>query len=1019
MARLNAWAVAACVLAANTQAASATSLSCDLDYCGGDAVSTCAVVNAKAECTCIGENTFQENTAEPCTDFCADITCSGVGTCEKVATPSNEANAKNHVCTCDAGYDPLTDCSTSLVTWGPNAWDFIDDTNGNQDWAERCCDTLLTNGRAPAGTNCSIYNYVPVKEPRICEEGGDGLFLPGFVDHWKWSKELRGTLYFIALIYLFAGVAIMADAFMGAIEQITSSDKLRKDEFGRQYITKQWNATVANLTLMALGSSAPEIILSIIEMIGKKYYSGELGPGTIVGSAAFNLMFILGICTAAIPNREDDKLFLPDEDGNTPDGGVGGIRRIEQVGVYTLTAVFSVFAYLWLIVILEGNTREVIDIWEGVVTFSLFAVLTLMAWMLDAKVCCKGTAKVEPDMDVADLEEAKKNPRRRASMKKFFARSQKSDKSDIVKALKASDKAQKKKLVGEDAEEFADRMTADLDLAADEQPKSRAAYRQMATKSSIGGKSKAMREILGPGVSVVNANGDAQSNMGSTLGLQSEVSIKHAQYTCLENCGDVILDVTRFGNADSAITVDYNTIGDTAVADTHYKECTGTLNFAAGETEKQIKVSIIDNDEKKKLHAEGEVHHAVLDYDIAFMVKLNNPRTSTSIDGADVHIRNPYSTVTIVDDDTPGYLTLETDSYRVMENHGALSVKVIRKGGAKGKIVCKYATKDGTAVAPSDYEHTEGKLVFEEGELHHIVTIDIVDDDIYERDETFTFSIFDPTGGGGLGDIQKAVITIENDDEMAGWLDRVTARVNMNRNKFKLAAGSWGEQFQDAVRWPQDDVVSHKIIHICMVFWKVLGATIPPPRIMGGWLCFVYSLGMIGLVTALIGDLAGLFGCVIGLSDQVTAITFVALGTSLPDTFASRMAAVHEKTADAAITNVTGSNSVNVFLGLGVAWMVSAIFWHNNADSAWSFKVSCDVGFDYPAGAFYVKSGSLVFTVLVFCGCAVTTFAVLAFRRMKVGGELGGAGKNVVCGALMLLWAFYVVLSSLKSEGII
>ena len=52
----------------------------------------------------------------------------------------------------------------------------------------------------------------------------------------------------------------------------------------------------------------------------------------------------------------------------------------------------------------------------------------------------------------------------------------------------------------------------------------------------------------------------------------------------------------------------------------------------------------------------------------------------------------------------------------------------------------------------------------------------------------------------------------------------------------------------------------------------------------------------------------------------------MALGTSLPDTFASKIAAVSEKSADNAIGNVTGSNSVNVFLGLGIPWMIAAIY---------------------------------------------------------------------------------------------
>ena len=47
-----------------------------------------------------------------------------------------------------------------------------------------------------------------------------------------------------------------------------------------------------------------------------------------------------------------------------------------------------------------------------------------------------------------------------------------------------------------------------------------------------------------------------------------------------------------------------------------------------------------------------------------------------------------------------------------------------------------------------------------------------------------------------------------------------------------------------------------------------------------------------------------------GLQSSVTAITFVALGTSLPDTFASKASAVNEPTADNSLGNITGSNGV-------------------------------------------------------------------------------------------------------------
>ena len=49
-----------------------------------------------------------------------------------------------------------------------------------------------------------------------------------------------------------------------------------------------------------------------------------------------------------------------------------------------------------------------------------------------------------------------------------------------------------------------------------------------------------------------------------------------------------------------------------------------------------------------------------------------------------------------------------------------------------------------------------------------------------------------------------------------------------------------------------------------------------------GYPCFVVSIAMIGVCTAVIGDVAGHLGCFIYLKDSVNAIAFVALGTSVP-----------------------------------------------------------------------------------------------------------------------------------------
>jgi solute carrier family 8 (sodium/calcium exchanger) len=126
----------------------------------------------------------------------------------------------------------------------------------------------------------------------------------------------------------------------------------------------------------------------------------------------------------------------------------------------------------------------------------------------------------------------------------------------------------------------------------------------------------------------------------------------------------------------------------------------------------------------------------------------------------------------------------------------------------------------------------------------------------------------------------------------------------------------------------QDITTFDGIMHFATIGWKIFFAIIPPAHYAGGVACFVISLVMIGIVTAIVGEFANLFGCVLGIKPAVTAITFVALGTSLPDTFASMVAARQDKHADAAIGNITGSNSVNVFLGLGLPWLIGAL-WEN------------------------------------------------------------------------------------------
>ena len=129
-------------------------------------------------------------------------------------------------------YDPLSD-ETLGVTWSGNG-------------------TALCYDAKNLTTQTVLKSFCGHKDK--CS----GLVLPLFFE-LTWAREARAVLYFVALIYSFLGVSIVADIFMCAIEKITSKTKQiyiasSKDDAPEVIEIPVWNGTVANLTLMALAA---------------------------------------------------------------------------------------------------------------------------------------------------------------------------------------------------------------------------------------------------------------------------------------------------------------------------------------------------------------------------------------------------------------------------------------------------------------------------------------------------------------------------------------------------------------------------------------------------------------------------------------------------------------------------------------------------------------------------------------------------------------------------------------------
>lgn len=68
-----------------------------------------------------------------------------------------------------------------------------------------------------------------------------------------------------------------------------------------------------------------------------------------------------------------------------------------------------------------------------------------------------------------------------------------------------------------------------------------------------------------------------------------------------------------------------------------------------------------------------------------------------------------------------------------------------------------------------------------------------------------------------------------------------------------------------------------------------------------------------------------------------------------------------------------------------------------------------------------VIAGPLEFSVIVFLVVALVCFVVLIFRRIMVGGELGGTpiGRYSSGCFLFFLWFIYILMSTLQAYGII
>jgi len=118
----------------------------------------------------------------------------------------------------------------------------------------------------------------------------------------------------------------------------------------------------------------------------------------------------------------------------------------------------------------------------------------------------------------------------------------------------------------------------------------------------------------------------------------------------------------------------------------------------------------------------------------------------------------------------------------------------------------------------------------------------------------------------------------------------------------------------------------------------------------------------------------------------------------MPDTFASITATKLAPDADAAIGNITGSNSVNVFLGLGLPWVIATLYHAANGTT-----------YEQPPGTLAVAVG-------VFSVEAILCLGLMIIREFDIGGNVGALGgtkfsRQCLAALFMSFWVIFLVIA--------
>ncbi len=209
-----------------------------------------------------------------------------------------------------------------------------------------------------------------------------------------------------------------------------------------------------------------------------------------------------------------------------------------------------------------------------------------------------------------------------------------------------------------------------------------------------------------------------------------------------ETDGYVEVKARRSGPSTSAVSVEFETLGNTAQAGTDFVPQLGTITFAPFETIKTLQIPIVNDSQPEATES--------------FRIRLFNPA------GGAVLGPQTETVITVLDADL-GF-SISPPNVTVREGTPNVSLLVERHSDGPGPVSVDFSTVNGSAAAGSDYRATHGTLTFLPGETERTIVVPLFNNPEFEGRETFRVILSNPSPGTSLGLNQETEIDLEDQD---------------------------------------------------------------------------------------------------------------------------------------------------------------------------------------------------------------------------------------------------------------